>query len=52
MVAKHRFLRARTMAALALAVPAMAVMLPTAAHAEFSIGFDIRVGYAPPPLPE
>lgn len=52
MVIKHTLLSARACAALAFAAPALVVMLPTAAHAEFSVGFDIRVGYAPPPMPE
>ena len=48
---KLSVLSARASAALALALPALVVMMPTAAHAEFSVGLDIRVGYAPPPMP-
>jgi hypothetical protein len=45
------FWSARAVAALMAAVPAMTIMAPTAAHAEFSIGLDIRIGYPPPPMP-
>lgn len=45
------FWSARATAALMAAVPAMLVMAPTAAHAEFSLGLDIRIGYPPPPMP-
>jgi len=46
-----KFWSARAVAALMTALPAMAIVAPTAAHAQFSIGLDIRVGYPPPPLP-
>ncbi len=46
-----RYLSARAIAALALAAPALAMVMPTAAQAQFSLGLDIRIGYAPPPMP-
>ena len=51
MLINRSLLSARACAALAVAVPALMVVMPTAAHAEFSVGLDIRIGYAPPPMP-
>jgi hypothetical protein len=48
---RHTRLTARGAAALAIAIPALVVMVPTTAHAQFSLGLDIRIGYAPPPMP-
>jgi hypothetical protein len=42
----------RALIALLAASPALVLPLAaTPAHAQISIGFDIRIGYAPPPLP-
>ncbi len=50
-IVQRNLLLARSATALALAIPALLVMAPTIAQAQVSVGLDIRIGYAPPPIP-